>query len=671
MGNFWGPHFPDAAGIPFTVPAVAATLALAPSVTNSGSFENVVLRARVAPGNGIQVKFADDALSSAGEIEEDLGLGQVTIRFISEVTTAGDIANLINTASVLIEMVGVWNPTDFAFSGDDEFDFLDLEHGIAAIDGVQSRFWGPHFPDGADVVIDQVSPTGPETVATFALKLETGVSITYSWETDVFKAYDGSERRASTLEDPKQSYQGTALLLDGDSLDVRSQIARYAALGRPFLLGLPFEEVTIPAEADGFTVPVASTDLLDWALPGQRVIVFQSDGDYQDAVIQAVGSDEIDLNVAPAFVAGGRVQPAVAVLLEPQQGFARYPNNAEAWQINARAATFGFTAAAIPAQVSLDSPLTASGLWGGIFIRAKTAGADGNDITIAFNDDAIEEVVVVDDGTGPVTVRFLPGVTTVGEIHIALATFSTLVKMVGVDASNQDGVLESVDDEFAATPLTGGADSAPGEMGIGAELAMYGTRIIFDRYSSNEGTASDSVQAMSEVVDMGGVPFGVGSATIPDWGRQVLLESSSIAEWQWLKLFLATVRGRHRAFLLPTWREDLLAIGNGPGGGGTTGNITISSTVGDFFAWFTTGHTFIRVKQASGVYWLEIATATDNGDGTITLAVVADTGETVPTATAIQMISWLELARLESDDITVMWSDRGFSMKTNARVVQR
>ncbi len=160
------------------------------------------------------------------------------------------------------------------------------------------RHWGPHFPG---YLVDAGNP--PSGAATFVLMIEGGAQITYSWRTDVFKAYSGIERRAAELDDPLQSLKGSALLI-GDGVRIaRSQLALYAAAGRPFLIALPFEDRSLVADASGASVFPSSTDDVDWCNVGQRVVVVSiNESDYVEAVIVSVAAGEIVLDTEPGTV---------------------------------------------------------------------------------------------------------------------------------------------------------------------------------------------------------------------------------------------------------------------------------------------------------------------------------------------------------------------------------
>lgn len=190
--------------------------------------------------------------------------------------------------------------------------------------------------------------------ATFILSLEPGTKITYSWSTSIITSYAGLEQRESPFGQPRRRIEGAAFLIDGPQRDVKGAMMRAAARGTPFSVGLPFEELVITADSTGTAIAVGSTALCDWAIPGQRVAIVGSDGTVVLAVVQATSPTAID--VAPVDTggvptgagvgapgrAGGRIMPVVPMLLEPQQGFARYVVTVGLWALRALAASFGF-----------------------------------------------------------------------------------------------------------------------------------------------------------------------------------------------------------------------------------------------------------------------------------------------------------------------------------------
>lgn len=541
----------------------------------------------------------------------------------------------------------------------------------------RSKFWGPHFPDVWDVAgkvfwgphfpdpgpeLDLVTPVGPDGVATFVLDLDAEMSVTFGWQTDIFKAHDGTERRASVLDHPRRAIRGSALLIGGPSVrTLRSELARYAAQGATFLLGLPFESITLSADSAGaaVAVPAGALASCDWANPGQRVVVVGTDRTAVKAVVQSASGTTITLDVAPGSSgkAGARIMPLVAVLLDPQQGFARYRNaeGFERWSIVATAATFGWQTAAVKAL--LRGSDTGAGSLDDVSFQALTAGAAGNNIRIEMNDDALLGVEITEVGND-LTIAFQAGISTMGDLATALQNASTLVSMIGI--WDPSAVLQ-VTDQFAFMNLSGGSDGAYADDGAGAVVATHGTRPVFDRRLVVDDTADDSLQAMNEVIDLGGIPASVGQATAADWGRQIALRDVQGPSWQWLKKLLATVRGGQKSFWLPSWRDDLKATASG------VNTLTIEGPDdedGGFFAWYPT-RADIQIVQADGtITRATITAATDNGDGTITLTI----GVTL-SASPITQVSWLELCRLESDEVSVSFVNHLFAMQATARVV--
>lgn len=404
-----------------------------------------------------------------------------------------------------------------------------------------------------------VPPVGPAVAATLILQLESGTKLTYGWVTDVLKAWSGKEQRVSLLGAPTQRFDGVALLVDGDDRNVRAKLVTSAQSGAAFLLGLPYDELTITAPASGTTVSVSPTALalIDWALPGQRVLVIDLDDTVTQATVQSTSSGAIRLDVAPAARAGARIMPATAVYLDAQQGLGRHTVNLTEWHIAARAAEFGYA---------------------------------GSDV-----------------------------------------------------------------------------------MGGGATITTWpdptvGDRPVWDRRDMAADVLDESMHALSEIVDLGGVPKAVGSATAPDWGRQLAYSGSGLEELAWLRAFLAATRGRFGTFLLPTWRPDLVPLV-----ATSAGQVLVASAstpgAGDPLAWLnhSPGHRRIMLVFPDGSWVIEYVTGWgDNLDGTVTLNVDNTyTGET------FTMISWVEVVHWESDSLELTFAGSDFTFKALARVVQQ
>ncbi len=545
----------------------------------------------------------------------------------------------------------------------------------------RSKFWGPLFPDVRGVLskpfwgalwpdpgdpLNLVPPTGPAGVATFVADLDEVMTVVVEHQTDIFKSHDGQEKRAAVLDHPHRRITGSALLVGGASvLTLRAQLGRYAASGATFLLGLPYESILISANAVGTQITVAASDLAscDWANPGQRVVLMAGDRTTIDAVVQSASGSSINLDIAPGVMgkAGGYIMPTVPIYLEPQQGFARYrnPEGLEQWSIDARAALFGFQKSARAALLDIEATYPAAGNLVGVIIQARTPGIAGDSIRVSFAGDSMSGVDFTEVGTD-IAVHFIPGVSTVAQVTALLNSNAAFVKCVGT--WNETFVLGS-GDVFALTQLDGGSDGDYATDGTGATVATHAARPVFDRGIVNDDTIDDSIHSMNELVELGGMLANKGQASRSDWGRFIAIESPWGPEWQWLKRFHATVRGCQRAFWLPTWRRDLTAVSSGAGTMIIQGPADVN---GGFFSWYP-AYRDIQIRQTDGaITRATITNAVDNGNGTITLT----TGVTLA-GPAIDMVSWLELCRLENDAITVRFQGHLFSIETTARAVTR
>lgn len=182
---------------------------------------------------------------------------------------------------------------------------------------------------------------GPAGVATLVIDVESGATITSTWQTDIMEAIDGTEQRASMLARPRQRYEFSTLLTDAKARAMLSLLSRRGAEAPVFLLGLAHDDATIVSSTSG-SVTVHSLAYLDWAAAtcsGQRVIVVSPAGDARDAVVQfATGTTiGIDVDLTAFAVEGARIMPAVPIFLESEQGFTRYKVGLTRWDLTARA----------------------------------------------------------------------------------------------------------------------------------------------------------------------------------------------------------------------------------------------------------------------------------------------------------------------------------------------
>jgi hypothetical protein len=506
-----------------------------------------------------------------------------------------------------------------------------------------TRFWL-----GIDEDLDVVPGIGPEGAGAFVLDLEEGFTVNMRWPTDIIKSRSGKEQRVSRNDQAKESYDGSAVITVAQAVEIRTSLAAGMARGDVFLLGLPHEALPIVAAESGATVFVPSTALCDWLNQGQRVRCQHPVGGSVDGVVQSSTATSITLDVAvgAAGAMGGEIMPLVATYLEPEQSFPRYATEIERFDIRARAAAFGFA----PELPYLEiGPLTASAGLDAARVTARTPISEP--IAFALVPGSWGAAGGFLESESLVFFGFESGVTTIGALVTALAG-STLVDLSG--ATDLAATLQAGDMVGEYIEVTG--DSGP--VGTGATLETYDSRPVWDYPIGIQTTNTDSIHAMTEIIDNDGVPYAVGFADVPDWGRAVVMRSEHREDWQWIKLFLATVKGRQKAFWLPTYRDDLPFVSK------AANTITVE---GDVAAWYPSQRQHVQVEEDSGtITRAEITEAVNNGDGTYTLTI----GTTLATS-SVRRVSWLERCRFESDEFTFAFNAQGFSFGAIARVVQQ
>jgi hypothetical protein len=181
------------------------------------------------------------------------------------------------------------------------------------------------------------------------------------------------------------------------------------------------------------------------------------------------------------------------------------------------------------------------------------------------------------------------------------------------------------------------------------------------------GAIAQPLYSGATTVDLGGRLSALQAFDRVDWGRFLRIESSDQAHWQWFKLFLDTVCGARVAFLLPTGRPDLVAIGDA-----SSGILTIEGVDVDYLGdWFPSlAHRRIRIVKTDGTSaYRTVTTAEDAGatqNLTLSSALVG----------AIDHIEFLETCRLEADssgrtEVVAKWDDATFFSAIPARVVQQ
>lgn len=114
----------------FARQALAARLALEAPQTNGGALDGAWLQAVVpgTGGNAIEVTQSDDALTSGGELEEDVEAQTLHIKYMGDVTTVEEYAALLE-GSALVRLLGDYDGEDVLAAADDEFTATNLSGG--------------------------------------------------------------------------------------------------------------------------------------------------------------------------------------------------------------------------------------------------------------------------------------------------------------------------------------------------------------------------------------------------------------------------------------------------------------------------------------------------------------------------------------------------------------
>lgn len=458
-------------------------------------------------------------------------------------------------------------------------------------------FWDGHFPEpGGTMVLPSIPPepdqgvVPPSTSAgagVIELVLSGQVTVSYLWETLINKDRSGRETRIALLDRPNEKYQGEALLVGGDVRRLRALLQRNAASGSAFQLGLPYEELTIIADASGNLITTTPTDVADWTIPGQRALIIRPDGESNDTapcVIQSASASQIALDISPGDVAisTARIMPTVPVFLDPEQSFSRFTRDeaedgpAEKFTVVATAVHAGFISAGVPAILPLAEPVTHGSALQGLILVALAGGNQGNSIVVTLSDDALTADGEMDEDVNALTVHFkYVGDETTVDQFLALVGGSSLLGIGGTFTGSD--TLASADDTFTDLSPAGGIDGGFSAVGGGASITTYSGRPVYDRSLLVETAAEDMIHALTELIDLGGLPYNPGDTTTPDWQRDALFQSDEQSEFQWFKLFLATVRGRQRAWWMPSWRQDLIPLSIGAGSAAVKAEIPLAA----------------------------------------------------------------------------------------------
>jgi hypothetical protein len=197
-----------------------------------------------------------------------------------------------------------------------------------------------------------------------------------------------------------------------------------------------------------------------------------------------------------------------------------------------------------------------------------------------------------------------------------------------------------------------------GTAGVGASVTTFDSLPLWTWGVQSDGLTDQPLYTGAELVDLGGAVSAIGDRTAPQWGRTLLFASHRRADWQWLKAFLHAVRGRWKAFLVPTGRPDLVP----------------DSYVGDEL--IISGADYVADWYPSLAHrrlWLTYADGTGEALGVTSAEVVTGTTQRLYLSASLASlpvrVEFLETCRLEEDEIAVTCGD-AYDATMRARVVQ-
>lgn len=196
-------------------------------------------------------------------------------------------------------------------------------------------------------------------------------------------------------------------------------------------------------------------------------------------------------------------------------------------------------------------------------------------------------------------------------------------------------------------------------------LTTFEGRAVFDFGVVVAGTNQQSVIHGSEIVDHGHLLAQHAIWNASDWGRQIVYRRSGNAHWQALKQFLGVVRGRQKAWWLPSGRPDLVALD-------VPGDNTLVVEGHDYVnTWFDSdAHRCLEVLFTDGsIARSRVDDAVEDGsDALLTMHTSIFFGRSL---SDVVRVSFLELARFDTDEFEIPWGGQVFALDVTARVVQQ
>lgn len=155
-----------------------------------------------------------------------------------------------------------------------------------------------------------------------------------TWQTSVLKSLDGTEHRQAVITKPRERYELTYLLTEGQTRAIRALL--FNSPTTDYEIPAWHEETEIQAEVTGTTVDIGGAGEIgdrDWMGTDQRVYLIRPDGTGETNSI-ASASSNISLNsgVGSSFPAGSSILPLRAVRIPGDQAIARWSVNLARWQ---------------------------------------------------------------------------------------------------------------------------------------------------------------------------------------------------------------------------------------------------------------------------------------------------------------------------------------------------
>ena len=291
-------------------------------------------------------------------------------------------------------------------------------------------------------------------------------------------------------------------------------------------------------------------------------------------------------------------------------------------------------------------------------VRTTTEFASGNylinvdDLSLAGWATAGQRVAVI--GPGGVGVR--GEIASASGLEIELTDTTPIDLPAGSRVYPLDSVLLDDAQQVERWPvalsrwqIAGRVASTSGWGGTGASVTTHDSLPVLPWRPLGDG--SETYPTGSVYVDAG---FGaVTSSTTWDDGRIQRGGSWLIrtpAERQAWRALLATLRGRWRPFLAPTWRPDL-TLYEQPAGSATAIRVTE-----DYAGLWATSpsHTRLQLECADGSVLYRTISGTSSGSGYQQLTISA-LPSTIPGG-SIRAVSLLELVRLDADDVVIEYA---------------